>query len=311
MNNLAPSVFNDFTGLTELKYQAREDQSGTAEKAARQFESLFIRMMVKQMRQAGFGGGMLDTQQTRFVQDMYDQQLAVHLSEQRGIGMLSMLRGQLSGEAKSEQQELSGLDDYWRNPAVLAKRHAQVMPNEIEKQPLSQAQQTTQIENPDAFVKTLWASAEQAAKELGLPTEALLAQAALETGWGQHLMQTIDGGASHNLFGIKADRNWEGGQVRKETLEYQQDVAVLKRENFRSYDSFEESFSDYVAFLKQNPRYESALNQAQDSKAYFKALQDAGYATDPNYADKILRVMQGSEMQAAIQKFKGSPQQPI
>lgn len=309
MNSVAPSLYHDFSGLADLKRQARQDQGATAEKVARQFESVFVQMMVKQMRQAGFGGGLLDSQQTRFAQDMYDQQLAVHLTEQRGMGMLSMLRSQLGVERQAEAQQLSGLDSYWSSPATLARRHIS------NATPANQAdppqQRSEKIESPQAFIARLWSSAEGAAAELGLPPEALLAQAALETGWGGHMMQAANGRNSHNLFGIKADQRWAGEQVRKETLEFQDDVAVRRRENFRSYNSFDESFQDYVAFLKQNPRYAEALSQTQDSESYFRALQDAGYATDPDYADKILRVMQGPEMQAALDHFKSSAQQPI
>ncbi|MES9850720.1 MAG: flagellar assembly peptidoglycan hydrolase FlgJ [Candidatus Thiodiazotropha sp. L084R] len=309
MNSAAPSLYHDFSGLADLKRQARDDQGATAEKVARQFESVFVQMMVKQMRQASFGGGVFDSQQTRFAQDMYDQQLAVHLSEKRGLGMLPMLRSQLGVESQTQQQELSGLESYWQNPATLARRHSS---NAAPVKSSEPAQQPTQkIESPEDFVTRLWTSAEQAAEALGLPPEALLAQAALETGWGGHVMQAANGSNSHNLFGIKADQRWDGDQVRKETLEYQEDIAVRRRENFRSYSSFDESFQDYVAFLKQNPRYSEALSNTQDCESYFRSLQDAGYATDPEYANKILRVMQGPEMQAALDHFKSSAQQPI
>ena len=119
-------------------------------------------------------------------------------------------------------------------------------------------------------------------------------------------MPASNGASSHNLFGIKADGRWDGAQVRKETLEYEQGVAVRRREYFRTYDSFEQSFSDYVAFLKSSPRYAEALQKTDDPAAYFQSLQAAGYATDPAYADKILRVMQGPEMQAALASFKAS-----
>jgi flagellar protein FlgJ len=311
MNSVAPSLYHDFTGLAELKRQAREDQGASAEKAARQFESVFIQMMVKQMRQSGFGGGLFDSQQVRFVRDMYDQQLAVHLSEQQGIGMLSMLRGQLGVETETTNNQPSSLESYWRNPTTLARGNYSntAQANKIETEPAEQAAQN--IDSPEDFVVSLWSAAEEAANELGLPAEALLAQAALETGWGGHVMRSAQGGSSHNLFGIKADQRWNGDQVRKETLEYQQDVAVRKRENFRSYNSYQESFQDYVAFLKQNPRYAEALRNTQDSETYFRALQDAGYATDPDYAEKILRVMRGDEMQAALDQFKSTLRRPI
>ncbi|MCU7804320.1 MAG: flagellar assembly peptidoglycan hydrolase FlgJ [Candidatus Thiodiazotropha sp. (ex Lucinoma borealis)] len=316
MNSVAPSLYHDFSGLTALKRQARDDQSGTAEQVARQFESLFVQMMVKQMRQASFGGGLFESKQTQFVQDMYDQQLSVNLSEKRGLGMLQMLRSQLGVEEKGTAQALSGLDNYWQNPASLARRQTPAttenpVPSTTNKVDLDKQSSLDKINSPESFVKSLWSAAEQAAIELGLPTEALLAQAALETGWGGHVMQSTDGQNSHNLFGIKADQRWDGGQVKKETLEYQQDVAVRKRENFRTYSSFEESFQDYVSFLKENPRYTDALQNTQDAAAYFKALQDAGYATDPNYAEKIIRVMHGQEMQTALSQFKSASHQPI
>jgi flagellar protein FlgJ len=242
---------------------------------------------------------------------MYDQQLAVHLSEQRGMGMLSMLRDQLGVESPTKNSHSSSLESYWRNPTTLARRYHSNAAQANEIEPVRAEQPAHKIDSPEEFVASLWSAAEGAANELGLPTEALLAQAALETGWGGHVMRSAQGGSSHNLFGIKADQRWDGEQVRKETLEYQQDVAVRKRENFRSYNSYQESFQDYVAFLKQNPRYAEALRNTQDSEAYFRALQDAGYATDPNYADKILRVMRGEEMQAALDQFKSPARRPI
>lgn len=309
MNNVSPSLYHDFSGLAELKHQARADQGAAAEKTARQFESVFIQMMLKQMRQASFGGGVFDSKQSRFAQDMYDQQLAVHLAEKQGLGMTPMLRRQLGGETQVATRELSGLDSYWNNPSTLARRYVNAKPT---AESLDSAKQATpKIESPESFVSTLWSSAETAAQALGLPTEALLAQAALETGWGSHMIATANGNSSHNLFGIKADQRWAGERIRNETLEYQDDVAVRRREYFRSYDSFEASFQDYVAFLKQNPRYGEALNSTQDTAAYFQALQDAGYATDPKYAEKILRVMEGPEMQAALEQIKSSASQPI
>ncbi|MCU7920166.1 MAG: flagellar assembly peptidoglycan hydrolase FlgJ [Candidatus Thiodiazotropha sp. (ex Epidulcina cf. delphinae)] len=314
MNGVAPSLYHDFSGLAALKHQAREDQAGSAEKVARQFESLFVQMMVKQMRQASLGGGLFDSQSTRFAREMYDQQLAVHLSERRGIGMLQMLRRQLGQQAGEGEVERSGLADYRRHPTRMAGEY---LPKALKNVEASQhggdasPSPASGFDSPESFVQSLWSAAEQAATELGLPTEALLAQAALETGWGGRVMQGSDGRSSHNLFGIKADLRWQGERVRRETLEYQEGVAVRRRENFRTYADFEASFQDYVAFLRENPRYTQALGNAHDTTAYFQALQDAGYATDPDYAEKILRVMQGPEMQTALNRFKASARQPI
>ncbi|OQX36262.1 MAG: flagellar rod assembly protein/muramidase FlgJ, partial [Candidatus Sedimenticola endophacoides] len=142
------------------------------------------------------------------------------------------------------------------------------------------------------FVERLLPWAREAAALLGLQPEALLAQAALETGWGRRMVRFSDGAPAHNLFGIKADRRWQGNKVAVNTLEYEQGVAVRHRAYFRAYDSFRDSFSDYVRFLRQSPRYQGALALAEDPAAYFGELQRAGYATDPAYARKITRILE-------------------
>jgi flagellar protein FlgJ len=305
-----PAIYHDFAGLAELRYQAREDQAGATAKVARQFESLFTQMMVKQMRQASFGGGIFDSDRTRFYQDMYDQQLALHLSQRGGIGLSEVMSRQLGGESETQQPALGGLEPYWSRPVRSVTRA-----ESPSAAPVSESAETTvtqetskddEIDSPEAFVRQLWCSAEAAAEELGLPAEALLAQAALETGWGNHVMNGSDGRSSHNLFGIKADQRWQGGSVRQETLEYESGQAVRRRERFRSYESFEQSFQDYVALVKSSPRYAQALANSGDPEAYFQSLQEAGYATDPAYADKIRRVMRGAEMQAAMASLKAS-----
>jgi flagellar protein FlgJ len=307
----ATPVYNDFSGLAELKHQARQDSAAASDKVARQFESLFVQMMVKQMRQASFGGGVFDSDRTRFYQEMYDQQLSLHLAERGGgMGLSGVLRRQLGGEAETAEIALGGLEPYWSNPVHSAVRNTLSAPQTATESAAAPASCEDPLEgdidSPDEFVRQLWNSAEAAAAQLGLPPEALLAQAALETGWGNHVMSGVDGRSSHNLFGIKAGQNWQGGQVRRETLEFESGVAVRKREPFRTYESFDQSFQDYVALLKGSPRYAEALACAGDPDAYFRALQEAGYATDPAYAEKIQRVMQGPQMQAALSRFKAA-----
>ena len=148
-------------------------------------------------------------------------------------------------------------------------------------------------------MRTLWPHASEAAARLGLPPEALLAQAALETGWGRHVIRRADGGSSHNLFGIKADGRWQGERASTQTLEYVDGVAVRVRDHFRAYASHADSFNDYVDFLQRNPRYRDALQRTGDAAAYFSALQAAGYATDPAYATKIQRILDGDTLRNA------------
>jgi flagellar protein FlgJ len=314
MNN-SPALYNDFQGLAALKHQAREDQAGSLGKVAKQFESLFVQMMVKQMRQASQGEGLFDSDKTRFYQEMYDKQLSMHLAESGGIGIGDVLKRQLGGKDNDGSLALSGLQPYREHPVMPAIRYLRTQPEParpVEPPPATEAAEPTPaLDSPERFVHSLWPAAQQAAASIGLPPEALLAQAALETGWGGHVMPGTDGRSSHNLFGIKADQRWSGDQVKRETLEYEEGIAVKRRENFRSYASYAESFQDYVEFLKSSPRYAQALDNAHDSQAYFSALQEAGYATDPRYAEKILRVMQGPEMQAALDRLKTDESRPI
>lgn len=148
-------------------------------------------------------------------------------------------------------------------------------------------------DEPSAFIQRLLPAATKAAKQLGLEPMALIAQAALETGWGQRMFKTSSGADSHNLFGIKAHGNWQGDVAVVDTLEYRQGIAQKEKARFRAYDSPEQSMQDYVNLIQQNPRYQAALNAAADAKSYFRQLQAAGYATDPNYAEKILSVLEG------------------
>ena len=167
------------------------------------------------------------------------------------------------------------------------------------------------ISGPQDFIRELWSAAEQAAQDIGVNPAALLAQAALETGWGKHVMRGDQGQSSHNLFGIKADRRWQGDSVRKTTLEYKEGIALKTRADFRSYDNYEQAFKDYVDFIKTNPRYQDALRVTEDPKAYFQALQKAGYATDPTYAEKITRIFEGPQMRAAMTAIKSPKPRPI
>lgn len=155
------------------------------------------------------------------------------------------------------------------------------------------------FDSPAAFVQTLLPLAEEAAQALGVDPRVLVAQAALETGWGRSIIRDSQGNSSHNLFNIKAHNGWEGGSVTVQTLEYRDGLPQPEYAQFRAYDSLEEGFDDYVRFIQENPRYAQAREQAGDPQAYLQALQRAGYATDPEYAAKIERILGGSTLAAA------------
>src|SRR3569832_1733952 len=167
------------------------------------------------------------------------------------------------------------------------------------------------IATREEFVAAMWPAAQASARELGVDPRVLIAQAALETGWGRAVMQHGDGRSSHNLFGIKADNNWSGASVNVATLEYRDGLAAKERANFRSYDSYEQSFADYVDFIKSQPRYREALAHGGDARRYLSELQSAGYATDPRYADKIGSILQGEVLSGRSSDLTGSGGGPI
>jgi flagellar protein FlgJ len=289
-------VYTDFEGLAALRAKAQQDQDAALDEVARQFESLFLQMMLKSMRSASLGSGMLDSQQSLFYRDMFDQQIAVDMTRRDGIGLANVLKQQLGDGIAPAYRDLAP-EDYVGMP--IARAIMNQAADDAVAPALARPKGKALSGKPQDFIDTLWPLAEQAAAELGIAPEALLSQAALETGWGRHVIQDRSGGNSHNLFGIKADERWQGGAVPVGTLEYIDGVAVKTKANFRAYDSYAESFEDYVRFVRDNPRYREAIERTDDPSAYFSALQEAGYATDPAYARKILDILDSEPMQRA------------
>lgn len=302
-------VYTDFEGLAALRAKARDDQHAALDQVARQFESLFLQMMLKSMRDASFGGGLLDSKQSEFYREMYDDQIAIDMTQQDGIGLAEVLKRQLGGGIAPAYEGLTPRD-YIGMPIARVAAAKQAAPAAKDLAGAAPAASVMLDGSPDDFLQKLWPLAEQAAAKLDLAPEALLAQAALETGWGQHVMRHGSGSSSHNLFGIKADSRWSGDAVPVSTLEYRDGVALKTKANFRSYASYADSFKDYVDFLHSNPRYRDALKNTDDPTAFFSALQEAGYATDPNYAQKVLKVLDSNAVQRARDAAKTDSRQP-
>ena len=302
-------AYTDFRALTRLKSAARNNSPKALEETAKQFEAIFIGKMLKSMRGASIAGGdgLLDNDQVRFYRDMFDQQLALTLANRGGLGLARMIERQLS-EGPTQflsqpQQKADLVASDRQGPALLnSSTKGSSGPENHMSAPLSSS--------PEQFVEQLWPHAYEAAQALGVTPRILIAQAALETGWGQKLPRFADGHSSHNLFGIKADRGWPGNTIVNTTLEFVGDVPVRRRDGFRAYSSYAESFEDYVAFVKTNPRYQDALQQTDD-KAYIRALHRAGYATDPQYANKVERILTGSTLSRAIESLKSLAHGPI
>lgn len=304
-------IYTDTGALKSLKAQAGKDSAAALEQTAEQFESLFLHMMLKSMRSTTMDGGFMDNEHSRFYQDMFDQQIAVELAKKRQAGIADMLVQQLGGAQTANAHDPSGdakLD------LDRLRVHRPIASSAIEA--FAPAQDTSQesikgFDSPEDFVEKLWPLAQKYAAELGVEPKVLLAQAALETGWGQHTIRYSNDMPTHNLFNIKADSRWEGPRAVVPTLEYERGNPVRQLAAFRSYPSFEASFKDYVDFLKSSERYQGALENAADSSAFVQALHRAGYATDPKYSLKINRIMDGDVFNQVALTFKGSAAAPL
>lgn len=283
----------DAKGLDELKQSARNNSPEAIKGAAQQFEALFMNMMLKSMRQAGGQDGPFDSEQSRMYTSMLDQQLSQTMAK-KGVGLADVLVRQLSNNAMNQALEadtqtsgvsastMRGLNTYLDNlkfeqmPAN-APKTAYTGPNHIRE-----------------FQEKLTAHAEQASQETGIPAKFMLGQAALESGWGKREIKTADGSSSHNIFGMKATRGWKGKTVDAVTTEYVNGVAQRKVEKFKAYDSYADAFKDYARLITRNPRYESVIANAKDATSFAQGLQKAGYATDPEYANKLTKIIKNS-----------------
>jgi peptidoglycan hydrolase FlgJ len=272
------SFYADPQALASLKRDAKAEAPSALREAAKQFESLFTRMLLKSMRETSMGDSLFSSEETQFYQDMFDDQMAVHLSQGKGMGLADMLVRQLQ-----QAQPAAASSSDLQPTAYSLQPRLEAGGSRLEVDKSSSAAKRS-------FLSSLLPHAERAARELGVDPHALLAQAALETGWGKSMPAKSDGSPSFNLFGIKAGSSWNGESVGVRTLEFESGVAVAKQERFRSYGSAAESFSDYAALIGRSPRYTGARNTGSDVQAFAQALQSGGYATDPNYARKLSAV---------------------
>lgn len=325
--NSVPSnqdFFADFSGLTALKTKAQKDPDAALKEVAQQFESIFINMLLKNMRTSNeaIGSGLFSSAQTKQYQDMMDSQMSQSLSSNGGIGLSEALirqyqtqQGQVSSLAAKEQGDTDFLNQVAKQDLMriqaLAQRASTEFVQAVQKEASNQASSTVSgdtpatppsalsvvFASPDEFVENLWPHAQQAAEKLGVNPKAILAQAALETGWGKYPIAKEDGTASFNLFGIKADSRWSGDRAVVNTLEFRDGVAKREKAAFRAYDSFSHSFDDYANFLSSSERYKDALQSGDDASMFAASLQRGGYATDPKYSEKINNILESEWFQ--------------
>lgn len=324
-------LFTDLNQLQQLKGQAKTDQQAALKGVAQEFEQLFMNMMLKSMRQASdvlATDSPFNSGDVKFYQEMYDQQMTLDLSKKGSIGLADIIVKQLSqkvdavarAESDDEDQDARSLTEQMLNRALASGPVSQPagMPYsapsidstgaEFAIEPRPEADDSipataattsddslpARFDTPAQFIEQLMPLAEKAAKTLGVNPAVLLAQAALETGWGKFITRDVASGQnSRNLFNIKADRSWQGEAVQVQTLEYRGGVPEKEQARFRAYDSYADSFNDYVDFLRSNPRYQQALENGTDPSRFVRELHNAGYATDPEYASKIERIFNG------------------
>jgi len=282
-------AFFDLNSLNAVKQKGREDDPAALREMARQFEAIFVQQMLKSMRAANevfSEDSMFNSSEMQFHQQMYDQQMSLELTRGNGFGLADALYRQMQDAYDTDKPKTPDRLADLPPPVFFPPRMSSTITAS------AKGGKTSTADSPEAFVSMLQPHAEKAAAALNTNADVLLAQAALETGWGKHVIHTSRGENSFNLFNIKAGGSWSGPTVNVTTLEYQNGLPQQQRAEFRRYNSYEESFADYINLLKNNPRYESVLQAGQDTAQYANALQQAGYATDPRYASKIKTIMQ-------------------
>lgn len=299
----------DPNAMADLKRLAKDNNPEAIKAAAQQFEALFLSMVLKSMRSSVQMSGLMDNDQSKLYQGLLDQQLAANMAASGGTGLAKALIRQMGGEeqaAPTPEQILNGFD-----MATVIRRPAGASPMPIPPVDTSARsaairQSTTIAPTPaeissdaEAFVREVLPHAQAASRATGIPAHFMIAQAALETGWGKYQLKAANGAPSHNLFNIKAGSSWNGPTVSVGATEYVDGRAVTEQSRFRAYNSYADSFRDYARLISDNPRYAQVLGQ-QDPAAFAQQLQDAGYATDPRYAEKLTRIINGATLKGAF-----------
>lgn len=334
----------DVNATQDLRNKFKQDPKGGLKEAAKQFESMFLQMVLKSMRDTVPQDGMMNSDQTRFYTSMLDSQMAQNLANKGGLGFARLMEQQLGRQMSAQgaansaatpssvSAETSGAAAKAMSaPKNFSGAGASAMPGmamlQLQQAMARQAGASSPLEarlarvedqlarpavgglgatassapptSPKEFAERVWPHAVEASRTTGIPPQFLVAHAALESGWGKSEIRNADGTTTHNLFGIKAQGSWSGGSSEANTVEYINGKAQRVTEKFRSYASYADAFRDYANTLRNNPRYGSVIG-SQDGTEFARRLQQAGYATDPAYADKLARIINGPTLRQAL-----------
>ena len=318
--NLTGKTAFDSNSLNNLKIAAKDNSPEAIKAVAKQFEAVFMNMMLKSMREATSQDSPFDNEQSRTFTSMLDQQLSQSLSS-KGLGLTDILTRQLSKASgisetplakdnlpiksltnsnlyNSKPSAANADDDIFNIDAItqLSRKFTQPV-SQAYKEIKSAAQEyaasaSGTVKNiASQFQAQMTSHAESASRSTGVPASFMMGQAALESGWGKREIKAADGTPSNNLFGIKATGNWNGKVVEAVTTEYVNGVKQKRVEKFRAYDSYADSFKDFANLMQKNPRYQNVMANLHNVNDYAKAMQNAGYATDPQYANKLASVI--------------------
>lgn len=301
---LSSKLAFDANSLNKLKASAKDNSPEAVKEVAKQFEAVFINMVMKSMRAASPQDGPFDNEQSRTFTAMLDQQLSNNLAS-KGVGLAEILTRQLTkvaNSASNAMEQAVSADDWVKPNDVKLNIQAPSLlqltayANTEAIKPTSTL--TAPLEKPNGltgksaeFHDRIAHHAVKASQETGMPANYMLGQAALESGWGKREIKGADGAPSYNLFGIKATGGWKGKVAETTTTEYINGVKQKRVEKFRAYDSYADSFKDFANLIQNNPRYKAVMENVNSVKGYARALQNAGYATDPNYASKLASVI--------------------
>jgi flagellar protein FlgJ len=284
--DISGSLAASTQSLDKLRAQSKQSPGQALKAVAQQFESVFLNMMLKSMRQATPQDGIFDSEQTKMFTGMLDQQMAQNIST-KGVGLADIIAKQLGQSISTGNDAATPAKLPATLPATMTN-----MPTPLPLKTAGNALPSAYSENfQQGFVQRMTPYALQASQETGVSAPLMMGQAALESGWGKREIRFPDGSNSYNLFGIKADSSWKGKVVSVTTTEYYNGKPRKQVANFRAYDSYTQAFGDYAKFLNSNPRYAPVVQGGQGAPAAAQALQRAGYATDPNYAEKLVKVM--------------------
>ena len=275
------STYTDVNALAALKRDPNSPEALSA--VAQQVEALFLQMMLKSMRDAT-AAEETDSNEMGMYQDMFDKQVALSISQHADLGIGRLLKQQLAGKTAPGTVKMSSGESV---PVALPGAAAGAPTAAIGC-------------SPAEFVNRVMPSIQRAARVLGVDPKGMLAQAALETGWGQRMPRAADGSSSHNLFGIKAGDEWSGARATADSMEVINGVATPRRTTFRAYASVEESINDFANLLKNSPRYKDVIAAGGNARAYIAAMGNSGYATDPEYGNKLNQILGSDTLQSAL-----------